>query len=310
MKYHEPVLLKEVIAYLKPNSNGLYVDANLGTGGHALAILEASYPNGWVVGFEWDEEAFRISKKRLAKYTKRVKIFQKNFSELLTTLRDKKIFQADGVLFDLGLSSLQIEKAERGFSYLNDGPLDMRMSRTNPTMAADLINNGSQEELEKIIFEYGEEPLARRIAAGLLHGRQKAAVKTTAELRKNIEKTLAGRPPKVIKNAVIRTFQAFRIAVNNELNNLKQGLEAAVEILKPGGRLLVISFHSLEDRIVKKFLRTEAKNCLCPPRSPVCVCGHKARLKEITRRPTQPTEEEILKNTRSDSAKLRVAERI
>ena len=307
MKYHEPVMVAEVLKLLQPVSGGLYVDSNLGSGGHTLAILRQSSPDGQVLAFEWDEETVTLSRQRLKNFADRLKIFPVNFTEMFLVFKHKNLRPADGVLFDLGLNSGQISRPGRGISYLTSGPLDMRMNQHNPVTAADLIAGSSTEELAEIIKNYGQEPGGRRIARNIKEYRGRLT--TTGQLRKIIEKTFHGRPPRTIFNAVVRTFQALRIAVNQELDNLKKGLAAALEVLRPGGRLVVISFHSLEDRIVKEFFQTESRDCLCPPRLPVCVCRHKARLKIITRKPLVPSKEEIAANPRGRSGRLRAAEK-
>lgn len=310
MEFHQPVMVEEAIDFLKPKSAGLYVDATSGTGGHTQAILDASFPKGQVLAFDLDEEALARAKKRLAAYGSRIKFFHKNYSEIMSALREEKITQVDGILLDLGVSSLQIDSASRGFSFQKDGPLDMRMDQSRPLTAKDLIEFSSEAEIARIIFEFGEEKLSRRIAAGLTKAKSKEKINSTLKLRKIIENVLRGRPPKVILCAVQKTFQALRIAVNQELENLKKALEISLEILRPQARLLVISFHSLEDRIVKEFFKTEARDCLCPPKTPVCLCRHRARLRKITKKPITPKKEEILLNPRAGSAKMRVAERI
>jgi len=306
--YHTPVLLKEVISFLDPRPGGTYVDATVGGGGHAEAVLERSRPTGRIIGFDRDGDAIEAADKRLEKYGGRVALIRANFSEMGTALKETE--GVDGILFDLGISSHQIDSAGRGFSLKRDGPLDMRMDRSSGRAASDVINSFSAEELKNIIRKYGEEKSASRIAGAIVKARQAGSIESTLQLKKAIEKGLGRMNPKTVLNSVTRAFQALRIEVNGELDSLKAGLVSSIEALKPGGKLIVISYHSLEDRIVKEFFRRESAKCLCPREAPVCVCGHKRTLKLLTRKPVIPGEEEISINPRARSAKLRAAERV
>lgn len=308
---HAPVLLRETIDLLAVRSGGRYLDATFGGGGHTRAILDRSAPDGLVVALDADSKATERARSLAARYPGRVIVQQGNFREMASlaqvqAIRDRGF---DGILMDLGLSSFQLDNDERGFSFHSDSPLDMRFDPTSGLTAADLVNSLTSDELSKLLFEYGEEPQARRIARGIVAHRQDRPVGTARELADLIEISTGGRRGRKIHPAT-RTFQALRIAVNDELEALKSGLPAAIELLRPSGRLAVISFHSLEDRIVKQTFRQEARDCICPPGTPVCICGHEARLKLITTKPLRPGEGEARENPRSRSARLRVAERI
>ena len=285
-----------------PVRGGTYADGTLGAGGHSEAILKASAPDGRLIAFDLDPVAVEIAQKRLEPFGDRVRIVQDSYTRIGSYVPDNSL---DGFIVDLGVSSMQLDREERGFSFLQDGPLDMRFSPQQALTAADIVNTWSCEDLERVLSEYGEERKSRRIAAAICAERGKCRIETTAHLR-DIIADAAGFGREKIHPAT-RSFQAIRIAVNEELKAVAEVLPAALRALKPGGRLLAISFHSLEDRIVKNFFKTESRDCLCPPEQPVCTCGHKASLRELTRHPITADEAEIRSNPRSRSAKLRAA---
>lgn len=302
---HHPVLYQEIIHALMPQSPGKYVDATVGAGGHAWGILEASAPNGQLLALDRDPQALAIASQRLSVYPSRVRLVHASYVQLLDELHRLGWEQVDGIVFDLGVSSMQVDQPQRGFSFAKDGNLDMRFDPGQSIRAADLINSLPEQELADLLWQYGEERLARRIAQEICRQRP---LRTTLELAQLIERTVGGRRERI--HPATRTFQALRIAVNDELQALQAVLPQAIQALASGGRLAVISFHSLEDRIVKQFFRRESRDCLCPPQQPVCTCGHRASLKEITRRPIVPSENEMRTNPRSRSARLRIAEKI
>ncbi len=302
---HHPVLYQEIIHALMPQSPGKYVDATVGAGGHAWGILEASAPNGQLLALDRDPQALAIASQRLSVYPSRVRLVHASYIQLLDELHRLGWEQVDGIVFDLGVSSMQVDQPQRGFSFAKDGNLDMRFDPGQSIRAADLINSLPEQELADLLWQYGEERLARRIAQEICRQRP---LRTTLELAQLIERTVGGRRERI--HPATRTFQALRIAVNDELQALQAVLPQAIQALASGGRLAVISFHSLEDRIVKQFFRRESRDCLCPPQQPVCTCGHRASLKEITRRPIVPSEDEMRTNPRSRSARLRIAEKI
>jgi 16S rRNA (cytosine1402-N4)-methyltransferase len=301
---HQPVLYHEIIHALQPKNAGHYVDGTLGAGGHACGILEASTPEGRLLGLDVDPQALALARENLAPYGQRARLLQASYDSLTETLREIGWDKVDGILLDLGLSSMQLDTPERGFSFQQDAPLDMRFDPGSPTSAADLVNSLPQDELADLIYRYGEERASRRIAQAIVKARP---LRTTRQLAAVIEAVL---PRKGHIHPATKTFQALRIAVNEELDRVENVLPQAVAALKSGGRLAIISFHSLEDRIVKEYFRRESRDCICPPRQPVCTCGHKAKLKEITRKPIIPGEAEIAANPRSRSAKLRIAEKL
>jgi 16S rRNA (cytosine1402-N4)-methyltransferase len=301
---HLPVLYKDIIHGLQPKSGGLYVDCTVGAGGHAHGILEASNPDGKLLGFDLDPQALTIARDRLAPFGKRVSLVQSSYIKLPQVLAEAGWTTVDGILLDLGVSSMQLDTVQRGFSFLNDAPLDMRFGPDIRTSAADLVNTLDEAEIADIIFRYGEDRNSRRIARAIVNARPFSSTKQLAE-------TIASASPGREKiHPATRTFQALRIAVNEELLAIETVLPLAVKALKPGARLAVISFHSLEDRIVKDYFRRESTDCICPPRQPICTCGHKAIIKEIVRKPIIASDEEIKKNSRSRSAKLRIAEKL
>lgn len=302
---HHPVLYQEIIHALRPHSAGRYVDATVGAGGHAWGILTASAPGGLLLGLDLDPQALEIASQRLSAFESRVTLLKTSYTTLQAQLARLGWATVDGIVIDLGVSSMQIDTPERGFSFLMDGPLDMRFSPAQTTSAADLVNTLPETELADLIFRYGEEKLSRRIARAIVQARP---LRTTTELANLILKASGGRRERI--HPATRTFQALRIAVNQELQSVEDFLPQAVQALAPGGHLAVISFHSLEDRIVKQYFRRESRDCICPPEQPVCTCGHKASIIEITRHPIEATPEEAKTNPRSRSAKLRIIEKL
>jgi 16S rRNA (cytosine1402-N4)-methyltransferase len=308
--FHKPVLVAEVIASLQCRAEAVYVDGTLGGGGHAFEILRNSAPDGRLIGIDTDGDALREAKKRLAPFGDRAILMKGNFADMETILSGMKIEKVEGILLDLGVSSHQLDTAERGFSFTQDAPLDMRMDRDRGPSAYDLIHSLSKEGLEGILRKFGEERMAGRIARAIVARRTLSPIRTTGELAS----VVAGAMPKTRGPARIhpatRTFQALRIAVNDELAGLQRALTDGMGRLKSGGRFSVISFHSLEDRIVKNTFRTAEKGCICPPDLPICACGRKPTMNVITQRPVVPGKDEIRDNPRARSAKLRTAERI
>jgi 16S rRNA (cytosine1402-N4)-methyltransferase len=300
---HQPVLYHEIIHALQPTNAGLYVDGTVGAGGHARGILEACAPDGRLLGLDLDPQALAIARGNLAPYGDRVRLVQASYLSLPQALQELGWPQVNGIVLDLGVSSMQLDTPERGFSFLHDAPLDMRFSPGLGLTAADLVNAWSEADLADLLFRYGEEPRSRRIARAIVAARP---VKTTKQLAEIVAKAVPRKPG--IHPATL-TFQALRIAVNEELDAVEKVLPLALAALAPGGRLAVIAFHSLEDRIVKEFSRRESRDCLCPPRQPICTCRHKATLTEIARKPIRPTEEEMKDNPRARSARLRVMEK-
>ena len=280
------------------------MDGTLGAGGHAAGLLAASEPGGLLLGLDIDPQALALARQTLAPFGERAWLKKASYTSLPGQLAELGWDKVDGILLDLGASSMQFDSPQRGFSFLNDGPLDMRFDPSNPLTAAEIVNAWPEQELADIIFRYGEEPASRRIARAIVAARP---VGGTRDLAAVIERVQPRRGP---HHPATQTFQALRIAVNDELESLEKILPLAVQALGPGGRLAIVSFHSLEDRLVKEYFRRESKDCLCPPRQPICTCGHKASIKEITRRPITPTEAEINRNSRARSAKLRVAEKL
>lgn len=279
------------------------MDGTLGAGGHAAGLLAASEPGGLLLGLDVDPQALELARQTLAPFGERACIKRASYTSLPGQLAALGWDSVDGILLDLGASSMQFDTPARGFSFLQDGPLDMRFDPSQPLTAAEIINEWPEQELADLIYRYGEEPASRRIARAIVSARP---VRGTRHLAAVIERV---RPRRDAHHPATQTFQALRIAVNGELEAVEQALPEAVQALAPGGRLAVISFHSLEDRLVKEFFRRESRDCLCPPRQPVCTCGHKATISEITRRPVTASDEEIRDNPRARSAKLRVAER-
>lgn len=302
---HEPVLLEESISALQIQRGGRYIDCTVNGGGHAEAILEESSPGGQLLGIDADPEAIRIAKERFKSYGNSVILVNENFRYLESICNRYSFRPVHGIIFDLGMSSLQLEASGRGFSFQQDAPLDMRFSPRQSLTAADIVNTYPEGELAKLVERYGEEYRGRQIARHIVKSRP---LKSTLELSKVVEEAVGGRHGKI--HPATKTFQALRIVVNEELDSLQIALQQALNLLGSGGRLVVISFHSLEDRLVKEFLRRESQGCLCPPSVPVCVCGHKPNLKIVTKKPIRPSQSEIQANPRSRSAKMRVGERI
>ncbi len=308
-QYHQPVMLKEAIMLLDIKKGGIYVDATLGGGGHAQEILGKIGSHGTLIGMDQDQAAIEHCRE-LFRDQKNIILEQANFRNLSHILDQRKIKEIDGILFDLGVSSYQLEAAERGFSFIQDGPLDMRMDRSQGLTAADLVNSMDLKDLAQVIEDYGEERWAKKIAGNIVSARKHGRIDSTAALAGIIASSIPrSKWPDNIHPAT-RTFQAFRIIVNNELAILRPVLSTAIRYLKKRGRLVVISFHSLEDRIVKNTLVDFSRGCICPPKLPICVCGHTAEIKILTKKPLQAQDEEIVGNPRSRSAKMRAAERI
>ncbi|HBC93417.1 MAG TPA: 16S rRNA (cytosine(1402)-N(4))-methyltransferase [Pelotomaculum sp.] len=307
---HLPVLPAEVVRGLKLKPGGVYVDCTLGGGGHSELILEGSGPDGRLVALDQDPEAILAAGKRLISYKPRMILVRSNFSRLAELLDDLGILTVDGVLFDLGTSSYQLDNPARGFSYQHDAPLDMRMDPEREITAGMLVNNMTVEELTETIRKYGEERWASRIAEFIGEERKRRPIETTGALVEVIKKAVPAGARREGPHPAKRTFQALRIAVNGELEILKAAVESAVHVLKPGGRVCVITFHSLEDRIIKDLFRELASPCICPRDFPVCVCGRKKTLQIVTTRPVLPSEEELAVNPRARSAKLRIGEKV
>jgi 16S rRNA (cytosine1402-N4)-methyltransferase len=301
---HVPVLYEQVLSWLQPRSGSWSIDATVGGGGHAEGILAASEPDGRLLGLDTDPEAVSFAREVLAPFGNRVVLRSANFRQISAVAGALGISQVDGVLMDLGLSSRQLGEGERGFAFGQDGPLDMRMDRSQEQCAADLVNTLSEADLADILWRYGEERWSRRIARAIVAARP---LTTTRQLADLVARTV-GRREKI--HPATRTFQALRIAVNDELEALRQTLPQARDLLRPGGRLAVIAFHSLEDRLVKRFYQQEARDCICPPELPVCACQHHATLRVLTSKPVRPEADETARNPRSRSARLRVAERL
>ncbi len=304
--HHVPVLLDEVLDALAIRPGGRYLDATVGGGGHAAAILKSSTPDGLLLGMDRDPEAVVRAAQRLAPYGERARVVHAAYIRLEDATAEAEMLPLDGVLFDLGFSSWQVGDPERGFSFRWDAPLDMRFDPTEATpTAADLLNTLEEAALAELLYRYGEEPRSRRIARAIVAARP---VVSTGQLVELIEGTV-GRPRRGVHPATL-TFQALRIAVNRELELLEMALPRAVAALRPGGRLAVITFHSLEDRIVKHFFKEESRGCICPPEIPVCRCDHEPTVQLLSRKPVTPSPEEVAANPRSRSAKLRIGEKV
>lgn len=306
---HTPVMLDECISGLNIRKGGIYVDMTCGGGGHSVEIAKKLGNSGRLICFDQDGDAIEACKRRLSPFSC-VSFVNDNFKNAKAVLNAMGVSKVDGILADLGVSSHQIDTPERGFSYLLDGTLDMRMDVRQQKRAFDVVNFYSQEQLKNIIYKYGEEPFAPKIAAAIVKARAKGEIATTAQLKQVIESVF---PKRMIfgKGGVSKkTFQAIRIEVNGELELLQGAVEDFISLLAPGGRLAVITFHSLEDRIVKSTFKLAATDCICPPKTPVCICGHKAQIKLITKKPILPSETELATNSRSHSAKLRVVEKL
>ena len=302
---HLPVLYHEIMNILAPTSSRVYIDGTLGAGGHAQGILEASAPKGKLLGLDLDTEALKIAQRRLAKFGTRVLIRKASYAqaaEIASSLGWKGV---DGIILDLGVSSMQIDQPQRGFSFQKAGPLDMRFDPETGRSAADLVNNCAEAELSDIIWRYGEERFSRRIASAITKARP---IYRTEELAALVRKVIGNKRGRIDPST--RTFQALRIAVNQELNTLEKALPKLIKYLIPGGMIAIIAFHSLEDRIVKSFFRYESRDCICPPDQPICTCQHVASLKILTPHPIRPSDEEASSNPRARSARLRVAQKL
>ena len=307
---HVSVLLRECLEALQIKPNGIYVDCTTGGGGHSLEIAKCLTDGGRLIAIDRDEDALRAAGKRLADFADRVTFVHSNYAMLQSVLADLGIPGVDGVLADLGVSSYQLDTAERGFSYMQDAPLDMRMDREQPLRAYDVVNTYSEEELRRILYDFGEEKFARNIAANIVKKRSERPIETTLELAELVKASMPKTAREGGHHPAKRTFQAIRIEVNSELSSIPPALDAAVHALNPGGRIAVITFHSLEDRLVKQKFAALSSGCTCPREFPVCVCGKKPVVRVITKKPVTAGEDELEVNPRSRSAKLRVAEKI
>ena len=308
--FHRSVMLSEAVTSLKCRPGGVYLDGTVGGGGHAGEILERTAPDGRLVGIDLDDDALEESKRVLDRYGDRTILVRGNYSELGAILTGLGIERVDGILLDLGVSSHQLERADRGFSFSLDAPLDMRMNRRGGLTAADIVNGYTGGRLRTILREYGEEMRYARIVKAILARRKVSPIRTTGELARIVLNATSEKSKRGKIHPATKTFQAIRMAVNDELAHLHEAMSGGIDVLQPGGIFSVISFHSLEDRIVKNAFRSWAKGCICPPDLPVCICGRTPKLKVITRKPVTPSPEEIMANPRARSAKLRVAERI
>lgn len=306
---HISVLLNECIENLNIRPDGIYVDGTLGMGGHSEQILKR-LTSGRLIGIDRDESAIARAGERLKEYSDRLTLVHSNFSDVAAVLDELGIDGVDGMLFDLGVSSPQLDESERGFSYMNDAPLDMRMDNSSELTAWNVVNEWSEDELVRILFDYGEERYARRIAARIAEKRAVKPIETTLELVDIIKSAMPAAALREKQHPAKRSFQAIRIAVNNELGEVEEMMRTAPDKLKTGGRLCVISFHSLEDRIVKNGIASRENGCTCPREAPICTCGFVQTLKKVNRKPILPGEDELKENPRSRSAKLRVAEKV
>lgn len=306
---HASVLLDETIRELKIKPDGIYVDGTLGGGGHAYHVLSRLSDKGRYIGIDQDEDAIMASTKRLAPFQDKVTIVRDNYVNMPNILKDLGISRADGILLDLGVSSFQLDEKDRGFTYREDVPLDMRMDQRQAFSARDIVNGYSEQELFHIIRDYGEDKFAKNIAKHIAAEREKAPIETTGQLIEVIKHAIPMKVRAVGGHPAKRTFQAIRIECNRELDVLKTSLDQMIELLNPGGRLCIITFHSLEDRIVKRAFRKNENPCTCPPNFPICTCGNESKGRVITRKPILPTEEELTRNKRAKSSKLRVFER-
>lgn len=306
---HTSVLLHETIDSLKVKPEGIYVDGTLGGGGHAYELLSRLGPQGRLIGIDQDGEAIEAAGERLKEFKDQVAIVRSNYVNTPQVLRDLGIDRVDGIYLDLGVSSYQLDTPERGFTYREDAPLDMRMDQRGEITAADILNNSSQQELYRIIRDYGEEKFAANIAKHIVRMRKERPFETTGQLIEAVKAAIPARVRATGGHPAKQTFQAIRIALNGELDVLEKSIDEMIQLLNPGGRLAIITFHSLEDRIVKNKFRENEYPCICPPDFPVCVCGRKSRGRVITRKPILPSQEETETNRRAKSAKLRVFER-
>lgn len=306
---HKSVLLEETIEGLNIKPEGIYVDGTLGGGGHALEVVKRLGDKGRFFGIDQDEAAIEAASERLSGYREKITLIHDNYENAVLRLREKGISGVDGIVLDLGVSSYQLDTIERGFSYKYDTALDMRMDRRQPLSAKEIVNDYSQKELARIIRDYGEDKFANNIAKHIVAEREKEEIKTTFQLNEIIKGAIPARMRETGGHPSKRTFQAIRIECNRELEVLKNSLEEMITFLNPGGRICIITFHSLEDRIVKSAFKKQENPCICPPEFPVCMCGRQPLGKVITRKPVTPTEKEQERNSRSKSAKLRIFER-
>lgn len=304
--HHKPVLLKESISFLINKPEGIYFDGTLGFAGHSSVILNSLNNKGILIATDVDDDAFEFSNNKIGN-DPRVNLYKFNFTAISTIAKIESISGFDGIFADLGVSSFQLDNPESGFTFRNNAALDLRMDKTKVITAADIVNTFSEEDLAGIFYKYGEEKKSRKIAKDIIEFRKKNNIKTTSQLAGIIEKIT---PQRFFIKTLSRVFQALRIYVNDELGSLKTFLSRSVELLNNGGRIVILTYHSLEDRIVKEFFRYENLECICPKGTPVCICGKEKRLNILTRKPVVPTNEELIENYRSRSAKLRAAERI
>jgi 16S rRNA (cytosine1402-N4)-methyltransferase len=310
VSFHTPVMLEKVLQSLRCKPGGIYVDGTLGGGGHARAILENTAPDGLLIGIDRDDDALLESEKRLQPFGQRKILIKGNFADIGEILTNLNIRKVDGILLDLGVSSHQLDTADRGFSFSLDAPLDMRMDQSSRYSAYDLVNLSPEKELRQVIRDYGEEPMAGRIARAISAKRASAPIRTTIELADVVCRAVRRQGVRKKVHPATRTFQAIRIAVNQELSNLPTAIDAGIDQLGQGGRFSIISFHSLEDRIVKETFRSWEGRCQCPPGLPVCQCQREAKLRVLTRKPLRPEADESETNPRARSARLRTAEKI
>lgn len=306
---HRSVLLNETVDSLNIKPNGIYVDGTLGGGGHAYEVAKRLGPSGRLIGIDQDADAIAAATERLKDYKDKVTIVRSNYRNIREVLEGLRIQKADGIYLDLGVSSYQLDTVNRGFTYRENAPLDMRMDQRNEKTAADIVNDYGEMELYRVIRDYGEEKFAKNIAKHIVQARKTGRIETTDQLVEIIKAAIPAKMRAEGGHPAKRTFQALRIELNQELEVLNESIDTMIDLLNPGGRLSIITFHSLEDRIVKTRFRTNENPCICPPDFPVCVCGRKSRGKVITRKPIVPGDEEITENRRSKSSKLRVFER-
>jgi 16S rRNA (cytosine1402-N4)-methyltransferase len=307
---HIPVMPGPVLELLNCKPGGVYVDGTIGAGGYARSILDKSAPDGVMLGLDWDLEAIERVRKGLAGYGQRLILEKADFADIRRVLHEHGILQVDGIVADLGVSSFQIEEPQRGFSFMHEGPLDMRMDRDLPQTAADLVNTLPEKDLADLIYRYGEERLSRRIARAISETRRKGRIENTRQLAELIRKAVPGTRDSFRIHPATRTFQALRIAVNREIDSLQRFLPEALGVLNPGGRLCVVAFHSLEDRVVKETFRAWARSCRCPRESAACQCGGKPLVRLLTRKALRPSPDEIERNPRARSARLRAVEKL
>ena len=306
---HISVLLDETIDGLDIKPDGIYVDGTLGGGGHSYEILKRLSPKGRLIGIDQDREALKAAGERLKEFENQITLVRSNYCEIDKVLKELNVEKVDGILLDIGVSSYQLDNLERGFSYKSDAPLDMRMDTRQELTAADVVNTYSENELFKIIKDYGEDKFAKNIAKHIVLARKEKPLETTKELSEVIKRAIPMKVQAKGGHPAKKTFQAIRIEVNQELTVLKESIDKMIDLLKPNGRICIITFHSLEDRIVKTKFRENENPCTCPPNFPVCVCGKKSKGKVITRKPIIPSEDEIEENKRAKSSKLRIFER-